>query len=578
MACAFQDTDISREGSELLVELGENQAVDGCSGAYEKFSGDLKKMQDLKDKADAEATKSKEAAAAAAAKQQACEGNSAEVMTKATWTKEIQEAKLKDSMQIATDKMKVDAEKAKKIEDDKTAATLATAKKIEEDAKSGLVQCKQNLEKTTKDVSASFDDKMKKAAEAAEIDNAKKIAAGIDANKLEQKVKMEKEFAVTLKSKLDEQDMKAKMALDKATSDAGASLTACQDEAKKAVDQQKKIVPLIAQEKIDKQTIELKARNDEIAALKEALSKAQADLVDTQTKLEGKLGTCEGSLKVCITDKANLQAKAATDSLTIKTGEIQATEQSNEISRLKTDNDLKQSSLDALKKKLDDAEGKNVKLGLEIKSANTELVSGKSQLMDMKSKMSAGEGAMMGEIERLKKELENAKTKHTELGNEMAKTTLQVTNLGEKYNDEKMRGTEMKENVASVTRSLDTCRSEKEHASIDLASLTNRFNDAKLSNELTLEKFKNLKIEEAGCRNALDRLKTYTTDDSQRNLVSETKLESELEAEKRKNNELTVSRDEQAKAAEVAKEVAKEAATAAAVSAVQAKQAAKPAA
>ena len=97
-----------------MVELGENQAADGCSGAYEKFSGDLKKMQDLKDKADAEATKSKEAAAAAAAKQQACEGNSAEVMTKATWTKEIQDAKLKDSMQIATDKMKVDAEKAKK--------------------------------------------------------------------------------------------------------------------------------------------------------------------------------------------------------------------------------------------------------------------------------------------------------------------------------------------------------------------------------------------------------------------------------------------------------------------------------
>merc|ERR1711959_805690 len=185
----------------------------------------------------------------------------------------------------------------------------------------------------------------------------------------------------------------------------------------------------------------------------------------------------------------------------------------------------------------------------------------KSKIKTIKSPMSAGQGALMGEIERNKKRIHSEVERATVLGNSLGKKNLdykkEVRRLNRYIVKSRMLGTK----VYQMKRLNDGIKAKLRRLTAVKNSQSERYVSVKAGLKLCQGRVNDAKVKAQACSEAMRRMKTYTGDTINRQTMKNDRLQQKLNLEKEKAHALALSRAEKAKANKLAKTAAEKAAT-----------------
>jgi len=185
----------------------------------------------------------------------------------------------------------------------------------------------------------------------------------------------------------------------------------------------------------------------------------------------------------------------------------------------------------------------------------------KSKLKSVMSKMSAGEGALMGEIEQNKKVIRSEKDRAVVMGNDISKQKFQIKKAERKLNRKVVKNRELGQSLYNTKRELEKWKTKYDTLSMAHTTTTQRYRDATGKLELCRDRIKDAKIKANGCQEALTRLKTYTNDQINEQKLEMTRVREKLNQEKLKAHKQEVTAAEKAKATKLAKLAAAKAAS-----------------
>merc|ERR1712118_351179 len=189
------------------------------------------------------------------------------------------------------------------------------------------------------------------------------------------------------------------------------------------------------------------------------------------------------------------------------------------------------------------------------------VVSLKSRVKSIMSKMSAGEGALMGEIERNKKTIRAEKEQGVVIGNQLRKSRLTNKKTERTLNRKVVKNRELGQQLYNTKRELDKWKSKYETLSQAHTTTTQRYRDTSSKLELCRDRIRDAKVKAQGCQEAMRRLKTYTSDQINQQRMTADRLRQKISLAEKKAHELATSRAEKARADKLAKKAASTAAT-----------------
>lgn len=462
---------------------------------------------------------------------------------------------MKTKVDAATKSLKADfASKSKKAD-----ATVKKAKKTEEDAKKEAADWKskyenekatskanyerevENFKKTTK---AQMDSVMKVQIEAAVF---KKVRAAV----AEEQAKWEKRLRDAKQDHKDEMAdkmRKAKMELD-------AVKEAAREKASMAAE---KVPPSAANELLNcknKLASATRMAQKMMTAKNKCTSECKektSDLETRRAKLEMKEQDCQAREREAMAAKTSAEEKQSIATVKMNEGE-------RKISRLERDLQAQKRDFatlqEAVKSKAEDASSVTAKYDVCKKN----FVQTKSKLNDLTSKLSAGEGALMAEIETLK----TAKDQETErLGvsknqirkchNDMSKDKRDLT-----ANIVKLR--ECGQEVFNTKREVDKYKSRFDTLQMAHTSTTEQYRNTHSKLELCGDRMRDAKIKEKGCEEAMRRMKTYNSDQINEQKMQIARLRAEVTQAKDEARKMTVSQEDKSRADALAKKATEKA-------------------
>jgi len=198
----------------------------------------------------------------------------------------------------------------------------------------------------------------------------------------------------------------------------------------------------------------------------------------------------------------------------IKTDSVKADEAAKTISRLKDE-------MKALKTKMsgmaDTITSQKRKIGLltgQLKEKSNKLTECTQEGKATRTKMAAGEGALMGEIARNKKTILAEKDRWLKMGNQIAKNQITIKKSERLMNRQVLKKRSCQQALFTVKRSVEKWKTKFETLQMAHTTTTQRLRDTRGKMELTVDRLKDAKIKTNGCKEAMTRMKTYTNDQS----------------------------------------------------------------
>merc|ERR1712139_241935 len=135
----------------------------------------------------------------------------------------------------------------------------------------------------------------------------------------------------------------------------------------------------------------------------------------------------------------------------------------------------------------------------------------REELKMIKSKLSASQGALMDEIEGLKKALNTEKDQNVQIGNQLRKSRLKVKNEEREHNANKVKLRETAQSLYNEKREVEKFKTKLETLQMAHTTTTERFRNCESKREVAQDKLRDVKIQKLGCDEASRRMKqTYS--------------------------------------------------------------------
>merc|ERR1711990_566365 len=167
------------------------------------------------------------------------------------------------------------------------------------------------------------------------------------------------------------------------------------------------------------------------------------------------------------------------------------------------------------------AKDEKLKVGAEKQEETDKQLTEKISTIKMiKSKMSAGEGALMAEIESLKKAFNAEKDQNVLVGGQLSKCRMDHKKLENEHNAVQLKLRETGQELFVAKRDVEKEKVKLSTLEMAHTTTTERYRDVSSKKELCEDRMKDAKIKHQGCEEAMRRMKTYNSDQ-----VNEQKME-----------------------------------------------------
>jgi len=562
IAESYKD-DLGGSGGVVLADVGAKQATgkDGCSGAYKKFKANVAKMTVLKTKAEKKKAKALKAQKKAEGLLKRCNKDHNEILAKATFKKAVMKKKVKAGAKKVIDKYKKKAKAKRKTEKKKTKAKVSGLKKKASSATRKMKIWKKKYKKTKRDLKAKYKQKIAKYKVKAKAQMKKKVKIAVADGMVRKTKEIKKAAKLAFEKKLTATGKNADQKYAKLKKSKTLKVAELQDRSKEKVGKANKAIPPPTQKELSKLKSGLKSKKTEAEKLGDNLKKTSAKLKDTKDSLGAKLTAMKIKADDCLSREKRLTKQAAKNKTQMKMDAIKMDDKNKEISRLKAKLKMMSTELEGAKAMIKAKEREKTLCKSKLKHESGAHTSLKIKMKSLRTKMSAGEGALMGELERTKKTLGEEKDRVTVLGNDLRKCRLNIKKVDRKYNRKVVKNRELGQTLYNTKRELEKFKTKLETLSMAHTTTTQRYRTVSSKLELCRDRIKDAKIKANGCQEAMRRLKTYTNDQINQQKMDLGRVRQELSQEKLKANRVQISRAEKAKANTLAKTAANKAAS-----------------
>jgi len=549
-----------QDEATLLVDLGEGESgEDGCSKAYDKFKAEIEKMAALKDKAEKKSSEGDKKMAAAESGLKRCKDDQSEVMEKATYKKDIVDKKIKDSADAKFKEMKKAVDEKAKDDKKKADEKVAAAKKKEEAQSKKAAECKKKFDDTTKEMKTTCEQNMSKF-----------------------KSKSKAEFDTTLKNEVESKVLKAtgevkKQVEEKCSADCDEKIKACdakadkvkkqafidkgnvEEEHKAALKAAKKEVP----EEVEKDLVQTKDKlagtEKDLSVTKSKLVKEEADKKTLKAELTEKLTKSDTLKSDCLVREKTLEKEVADMKTKVKTQEIELEEANRNIESLKTQ---LQSSRASENLKDEDLKAKTSEVGI-VKARHAEtkkqLLTEQNALKFLKAKAAGGEGALMAELETVKKSFDAEKDQNVIIGNQLTKCRQDVKKVEGENNNNIVKLRETGQQLFVSQRDAEKSKVKFDTLQMAHTTTSERYRAVSSKKELCEDRLRDANIKEKGCANAMTLMKTYAADADHSSKMEIAKCQEQLKQVKEEVTRMAVSTEEKAKSDKLAKQATEKA-------------------
>jgi hypothetical protein len=558
------------EDATVLVDLGEGMTKDdGCSKAYEKFKAEIDKMTTLKDKAakEKEAADKKERESTALAKR--CNDDHKEILDKATYKKDVANKKIEEAVKAKFAKMKKEVDDKVAADKKKSDDKVAQAKKKEEDSTKKATTCKAELKKTTEDLKAKYakDKKDFETKKKAEMDQKLKVEVEdqvlkkVATNKKQMTEEFDKKFSGKVKDCDNEANkVKKKNDIDKEQ---------MKEENKMAVEKAQKETPPEVEKDLTQTKDKLANLEKEHAIAKSDLVKSAANLKETKADLGTKYSKEQVKASDCLAREKNLEKQLSAEQMKAKTLQLKQMELESKLEQREQTIKGLQTGLDLANEKIKAQEEKIKVQGEQLEEARKTITEKTNKIKMIMSKMSAGEGALMAEIESTKKAFNNEKDQNVLIGGQLSKCRLDHKKTDSELGTTKIKLRETGQELFIAKRDVEKEKVKFDSLTMAHTTTTERYRDVSSKKELCEDRMKDAKIKHQGCEDAMKRVKVYSDDTINEQKMELARVRQELQNVKEKMASMEVSQEEKTKADQFAK-AATEKAVAQAVETAQA--------
>merc|ERR1712054_459998 len=164
-----------------------------------------------------------------------------------------------------------------------------------------------------------------------------------------------------------------------------------------------------------------------------------------------------------------------------------------------------------------------------------------------------GEGALMAEIESLKKAFNAEKDQNVLVGGQLSKCRMDHKKLENEHNAVQLKLRETGQELFVAKRDVEKEKVKLSTLEMAHSTTTERYRDVSSKKELCEDRMKDSKIKEQGCEEAMRRMKTYNADANTEQKMEIARLRQELDQCKEDANRMVVSQEEKQKADDLAK-------------------------
>lgn len=177
----------------------------------------------------------------------------------------------------------------------------------------------------------------------------------------------------------------------------------------------------------------------------------------------------------------------------------------------------------------------------------------KSKLNTVMAKLSAGEGALMAEIETLKSARDNEISRNEVQKNTIRKLNLDVSKTKSDLTAQIVKLRECGQETFNAKRDIDKYKSRFDTLEMAHTSTTEQYRSTHNKLELCSDRMKDAKVKEQGCEEAMRRMKTYNADQLNEQKLEIARLRAEADTAKEQARKMTVAEGDKARADELAK-------------------------
>lgn len=543
-----------------LVEIGESVAKDdGCSKAYEKFKANVDKMTALKDAAVKKGEEADKKSRESVAGLKRCKDDQKEVLAKAEYKKDVMDKKIEEAAKKKFEEMKKPLEEKVSADKKKHDAALAEAKKKEAEATKKAEEAKKKLEDTTRDLKAKYEKDLAKhkAQSKAEFEKKLNDEVTMQVGKKSQEIqKAEQEKSdKKLKDQTETCDANAEKTRKKNTMDKETVA----EEHKAAIAAARKEVPPEVEKELTETKDKLTAATKDLQKLKSDHGKLTADCKDTKAELTAKNTKNEMRASDCLARETGLNKELAASNMQVKTQDIKIKEKESDHQRVSTQLQETTSKLEVNQESLKAKEEELKVTTSKLHEATASIQEKDGKIKMIMSKMSAGEGALMAEIENLKKGLSNEQDQLAQVSNHLSKCRQETKKVEGELSTKVVKLRETGQELYTTKRDLEKEKTKFETLQMAHTTTTERYRDVSSKKELCEDRMKDSKIKEQGCEEAMRRMKTYNADADTEQKMEIARLRQELDQCKEDANRMVVSQEEKQKADDLAKQATEKA-------------------
>jgi len=535
----------------VLVDMGGGG--DGCSKAYSKFKANIAKMEALKKKAESKVAKAEKGKRKADVGLKRCTDDHKEIVEKSTFKKAVNDKKIKQAVKAKNGAYKKKTDAALKKKTKALKGKAKAAKKALKKATKSTAACKAKFKAKTKE----------------QKDECKKDLASLKKNTKAQSV-------ITIKVKVAEAVEQKEQALTKKLTDkhtkklkaakkeSAEEIKKCQKkrkiemdtlktEMRVAVEKATDLVPKAVQKAFEDTKIKLAKRSEERDKAVSDKSKAGAkakeqvdDLVTKKTKVEMKS-------KDCHVREANLRKSLAAAEEKAKLLAVKLDEKTSALGRANNDLQTNKRNLDAVTENLKAKEEILKVSEQKLSDARKATMKAHNKVKMIMAKLSAGEGALMAEIESLKKSRDSEMERVTIVGNNLQKCHAEAAKTRRDLNGKIVKLRETGQRLFTAKRDIDKYKSKYETTQMAHTTVTEQYRNCNSKMELSMDRMKDAKVKSQGCEEAMRRMKTYNADQLNDKKMEVTRLRQQVITAKDEARKLAMGQRERSAAQALAK-------------------------
>lgn len=526
-------------------------------------------MTTLKSKAEKEKANAEKKIAAVAADAKRCRDDEAEVMAKAEYKKDVVDKKIKEGTKTAFDKMKKEVDDKVAADKKKQEDAMAVAKKKEADATTKFKECDKKERATSKRMTEKCrTDKTKltnKLLNEHEHKLKEEVADGVLRATTKVRKETQEKFDKQCNALLKDCDEKG----DRKRKKCDILKVEAKEECERKINTAKKEVPPEVEKEFTETKDKLTVCDKDHEKAKSDLIKSTADGKEVKATLSAKLAKQETITSDCQVREKALEKSEGAMMIKAKTEELKVREKENDVDRLTQQLKATQGSLETTQEALKEKEAELKTQGERLHQTKEELLAKNNKIKMIMSKMSAGEGALMSEIETLKKSLDEEKDQTLKISRDISVCRSKHKDTQKELASEQVKLRETAQNLYSTKRDLEKETTKYETLQMAHQTTTERYRDVSNAKELCQDRMKDAKVKALGCEESMTRMKTYHADENTEQKMELARLRQELDQTKAELQKTVVGQQEKEKAEQLAKQ-ATESAVAKAVEAAQA--------